>query len=1190
MAEVIQPTPRARSTYFQLYPDRVPPTRDDDAGPHSSAAAPPAVAAPSAGARKGLEPSNSRERERRGSGSAKGKEREVVPAKEAGWRRARTSSISSLLNLASGKDKAREREQARDAKELDRRTASDGAEPRRASATSVYLGSLTAAGDDSGLPTTPTPTLPPTPRTPSPTTFRPLSPPRSPSSPGVHLGALRPGSSTSVASSNSFASTFTSHDEPRSPHLTVPTPASPERYKRSPSLRSSIFPSTPRSRGTSISSTGSGSQESPMLISNVFPDPPRRYSSRTTLSPATSSTSLSSSTSSLSGVSPVEPSDPLKDLFAGPATVNLKFDVQTHSYVPEDGCAAVSVSEMDDLVDEMNSTKSRPSSVKRAAARRRASEEDLHGDSYSSSQYDGVQADTPRKPRSRQTTASSTASVASSTSFASMTAAPSPTQVPEAAPSMARGDTVRPRLRVQSYAVSDPSLIADAAIAQQLIYAPPLPSGPSLDDIIYAYKADVAKAARQKSHRSRREHRAPTLARTASAPTTTSFKPPTVPPPLPFQSSATGPDRIKSIDEIIRGHAMSAPAKPTSRAPPSTPTPAQALAAASRTRETGYESDDSEHSVDSLEEEMRTWDSEQQAHALNHSRSFPSRDVADASDSRSTKSGISTQPTPRGGSPVNESEAAHVERELATLLKSPRLTRLMVLTRTPNQGLTVSLADVGSPHGHPVIVFLGLGCVRYLIALYDEMAEVLGLRLICIDRWGLGRTGEVPDDKRGFIEWSSVVAEVADQLELPQFSILAHSAGGPYALAASLRAPERIRGSIHLLAPWVSTSADSLAGAYKYLKYVPTGVLRTAQAADFKMQAWRLGKPPTIAQHGIGYNHRAGISSSDPSHITQSMPSSPIVTLASDFGPVDEGDDEGSDHLGSVTSNPELELAPALALHPARASVVNGRSLRGKGSKTFLGGLFGDRSKPSTASENGSVRSISGPRTGSSTPTRSFTPPASLRAGSRRISTISTSSDQSHQSPTDRALSPTLNSPTGGHLPLSGLELANGLLRASHAESLKGSTSDLMVILERTHKPWGFKYSDVGTAAKVWHGDKDDRISLTSVRWLESEMPDCRLTVVEGADHSMMTSASASFHVPALEAYFACRRTSYDPSPRVDRRRVVTAPNGAPSSFPRIVDVNTSTRVLFNIIHYCSRHRSTPVESMDRSPCDGDPL
>lgn len=43
-------------------------------------------------------------------------------------------------------------------------------------------------------------------------------------------------------------------------------------------------------------------------------------------------------------------------------------------------------------------------------------------------------------------------------------------------------------------------------------------------------------------------------------------------------------------------------------------------------------------------------------------------------------------------------------------------------------------------------------------------------------------------------------------------------------------------------------------GGYKWLKYVPNGLLKTAQAAEWKVQAWMLGKPPTIAFEGIGFD------------------------------------------------------------------------------------------------------------------------------------------------------------------------------------------------------------------------------------------------------------------------------------------------------------------------------------------------
>ena len=71
-------------------------------------------------------------------------------------------------------------------------------------------------------------------------------------------------------------------------------------------------------------------------------------------------------------------------------------------------------------------------------------------------------------------------------------------------------------------------------------------------------------------------------------------------------------------------------------------------------------------------------------------------------------------------------------------------------------------------------------------------------------RWGIGRT-EVPKSKtaRGIPEWASAVEEVLDLLHLDQCSIMAHSAGAPYALSFANKVPERIRGEILLLAPWV---------------------------------------------------------------------------------------------------------------------------------------------------------------------------------------------------------------------------------------------------------------------------------------------------------------------------------------------------------------------------------------------------
>jgi alpha-beta hydrolase superfamily lysophospholipase len=106
------------------------------------------------------------------------------------------------------------------------------------------------------------------------------------------------------------------------------------------------------------------------------------------------------------------------------------------------------------------------------------------------------------------------------------------------------------------------------------------------------------------------------------------------------------------------------------------------------------------------------------------------------------------------------------------------------------------------------------------MGLYDEMADCLNLRLLTIDRyaptlklrveytnlgirWGLGRTEPRAKSAKGIIQWAGVVEEVLDLLRIEECSVMAHSAGGPYALSFGNKLQRRIRGDICLLAPWV---------------------------------------------------------------------------------------------------------------------------------------------------------------------------------------------------------------------------------------------------------------------------------------------------------------------------------------------------------------------------------------------------
>jgi surfactin synthase thioesterase subunit len=47
----------------------------------------------------------------------------------------------------------------------------------------------------------------------------------------------------------------------------------------------------------------------------------------------------------------------------------------------------------------------------------------------------------------------------------------------------------------------------------------------------------------------------------------------------------------------------------------------------------------------------------------------------------------------------------------------------------------------------------------------------------------------------------------------------------------------------------------------------------------------------------------------------------------------------------------------------------------------------------------------------------------------------------------------------------------------------------------------------------VWYGDKDEKIGISSVRWMERVMKDCTVKIVEGGDHSLLTNAKVVVEV-----------------------------------------------------------------------------
>ncbi|KAJ9628033.1 hypothetical protein H2203_003254 [Taxawa tesnikishii (nom. ined.)] len=182
-----------------------------------------------------------------------------------------------------------------------------------------------------------------------------------------------------------------------------------------------------------------------------------------------------------------------------------------------------------------------------------------------------------------------------------------------------------------------------------------------------------------------------------------------------------------------------------------------------------------------------------------------------------------------------------IDEAVEHYLHNPRLSRAV---RHPTSGRIISFSDVGDPDGAAVIVCVGMGLTRYVAAFYDELAITLHLRLITLDRPGVGGSDPYPEgDRSGPLSWPDDVSTVCNHLGISHFSVLAHSAGAIYALATALILPHCVRGKVHLLAPWVPPSqlesigrqpdaapVGSLPRSQRLLRVLPTPFLKAANS------------------------------------------------------------------------------------------------------------------------------------------------------------------------------------------------------------------------------------------------------------------------------------------------------------------------------------------------------------------------
>jgi pimeloyl-ACP methyl ester carboxylesterase len=104
-------------------------------------------------------------------------------------------------------------------------------------------------------------------------------------------------------------------------------------------------------------------------------------------------------------------------------------------------------------------------------------------------------------------------------------------------------------------------------------------------------------------------------------------------------------------------------------------------------------------------------------------------------------------------------------------------------------GRTLSYAEWGDPSGQPVLLFHGSPSSR-LFSPDPAATAAAGVRLVTIDRPGYGRSDHQPG--RTILDWPADVDRLADAIDLARFAVVAHSSGGPYALACAAQMPGRV--------------------------------------------------------------------------------------------------------------------------------------------------------------------------------------------------------------------------------------------------------------------------------------------------------------------------------------------------------------------------------------------------------------
>ncbi|KAH8127748.1 hypothetical protein LI328DRAFT_164773 [Trichoderma asperelloides] len=183
-----------------------------------------------------------------------------------------------------------------------------------------------------------------------------------------------------------------------------------------------------------------------------------------------------------------------------------------------------------------------------------------------------------------------------------------------------------------------------------------------------------------------------------------------------------------------------------------------------------------------------------------------------------------------GPESTNDAPSSHAVDYLA----QDRFHRRFILPATADHSaLQVSYADVGRyPKDgsdvtcYPTILFIpGMFASRYLSVWMHAIAEKLGVRVLVVDRPGLGHSTAVPLDQR-VNTWIELVPRLLAHLQIEHVALACHSAGTIYLLNTLVRCREILdpnRPLAVLIAPWIDP-AHSQVAAMQMAQNLPASV------------------------------------------------------------------------------------------------------------------------------------------------------------------------------------------------------------------------------------------------------------------------------------------------------------------------------------------------------------------------------